>query len=67
MRTIELPEDQMPHDGEDKTVQFLDWKDGPNTVLEAVDELLAAHGLEIVKIETHADDYLFRIEKREAA
>lgn len=41
------------------------WDDSPKTVLEMVDELLAPHGLEIVRFETGADDYLFQIKKRE--
>ncbi len=49
---------------EDETLGFLDWKDGPPTVLEQVDTLLEAFGLEVVVFETGADDYLFRIEKR---
>lgn len=49
---------------DDGTVGYLDWKDGPLIVLNQVDALLAAHGLEVVRFETDADDYLFKIEKR---
>lgn len=47
---------------EDPTVGIADWKDSPQTVLEALD---ARHGLEVVTIETGADDYMFMVEKRQ--
>lgn len=56
--------DVLVESGSDETVRMLDWKDGPGATLEAVDELLAAFGLEIVTFDTGADDYLFKIEKK---
>lgn len=52
---------------EDDGTGYADWKDGPATVLDTVDALLAAHGLEVVMIDTGADDYLFKIEPRVAS
>ena len=49
---------------DDETVQIVDWKESPASVLEAVDFLLKRHGLEVVQLETGDDSYTFRIEKR---
>lgn len=51
---------------EDDGTGYADWKDSPATVLDIIDELLAAHGLEVVMIDTGSDDYLFKIEPRVA-
>jgi len=69
MRTIELSDEQM--EAEDNAVEpefaFADWKESVSTVLETLDEQLAAFGLEIVQVDTGADDYMWKIEKRETA
>jgi len=65
MRNLEWPAVESIKESDSDTVQLLDWKDNPETVLEAVDHLLKAHGLEVVQYETRADDYKFKIEKRQ--
>lgn len=42
----------------------VDWRASVNDTLEAVDQLLKAHGLEIVNYDTGADFYQFSVEKR---
>lgn len=59
MRTIP---DDADKDGEYATsTAFADWKDAPGVVLDAVDDLLEAHGLEIVLLDTGSDTYAFRV------
>jgi hypothetical protein len=49
---------------EDEAVGSVDWKEHANTILEIVDDQLAAFGLEIVQYDTDGDYYMWRIEKR---
>jgi hypothetical protein len=49
---------------EDEAVGSVDWKEHADTILEIVDDQLAAFGLEIVQYETHGDYFMWRIEKR---
>ena len=49
---------------EDEAVGSVDWKEHADTILEIVDDQLAAFGLEIVQYETDGDYYMWRIEKR---
>jgi hypothetical protein len=48
---------------EDEAVGSVDWKEHADTILEIVDDQLAAFGLEIVQYDTHGDYYMWRIEK----
>ena len=48
----------------DEAVGSVDWKEHADTILEIVDDQLAAFGLEIVQYDTHGDYYMWRIEKR---
>lgn len=45
----------------------VDWKAGPQTVLEAIDEQLVEHGLEIVMAPADSDEYEWVIRKRVVA
>lgn len=68
MRTLSFEEYEKldPEDGDRDTprTRFLDWKDSVAVTLEAVDDLLADHGLEIVQYDTGQDAYQFKIERR---
>ena len=69
MRTLPIEDyeklDQEDGDKNTPPTRFLDWKDGVGRTLEAVDDLLAAHGLEVVQYDTGQDAYQFQIEKRQ--
>jgi hypothetical protein len=55
-----------PYDpAQDDMTVGVDWKDPPHEVLEAVDNELAEHGLEVVMLEGGDDQYRFRVERRE--
>jgi hypothetical protein len=45
-------------------VAFFDWKDTIGQSLDALDDLLKPHGLEIVNYDGGSDDYMIRVEKR---
>jgi hypothetical protein len=67
MRIAEMTwnEDKEEYDEhEDEAVGSVDWKEHADTILEIVDDQLAAFGLEIVQYETDGDYYMWRIEKR---
>lgn len=51
-------------DEEDPSAGLADWKASPQAVLEIVNDQLADHGLEVVMIETHSDEYAWKIFKR---
>ncbi|MFD6316939.1 hypothetical protein [Methylorubrum thiocyanatum] len=48
-------------DPDDETFKHADWKDGPDVVLEAIDRLLAPHGLEVVVADSQSGTYHFQI------
>lgn len=52
------------HDPDDETFRHADWKDAADVVLEAVDQLLAPHGLEVVVSDDRSDTYHFKIDQR---
>ena len=60
MRQIPMPENAQP-----EASGFADWRADPAEMLQAVDQQLAAFGLEVVLIDT-GSDYLWRVEKRRA-
>lgn len=62
MRTIPMPESGEP-EADGVKVGYADWKDTAGTVLDAIDGLLEAHGLEIVQYDTQSDEYIFKVEK----
>jgi hypothetical protein len=67
MRIAEMTwnEDKEEYDEhEDEAVGSVDWNEHADTILEIVDDQLAAFGLEIVQYETHGDHFMWRIEKR---
>lgn len=60
MKIVECKEAARPP----RNVMVCDWKDGPDEVLELVDEQLAAHGLEIEVFNMEDDQYYWRIVPR---
>jgi hypothetical protein len=65
MRTITWNQDDEDwFDNLDFPTKGVDWKVGPETTLEEVDEALRSHGLEIVMIDTGGDEISFGIDKR---
>jgi hypothetical protein len=69
MRKLPMPEfetDGAEEDWVNNGRQCTDWKENPESVLDSVDYLLKPFGLEVVMYETHADDYVWEIAKREA-
>lgn len=69
MRTIELSVEQMDANAAADSPEFAsaDWRESVAGALGIIDEQLAAFGLEIVQVDTGADDYMWKIEKREPA
>lgn len=63
MRIIPMPADDDEFNDDDPAVRLLDWKDTPETVIEAIDDLLKPFGLEVVQFDTKADYHLLKIEK----
>lgn len=62
MRTEPAPKNYAESD-DHPGIRIVDWKDNAADVLEAVDDLLKAHGLEIVFLDARDDAYHFRIEE----
>ena len=66
MRTIELTNDEMEAACDGDEYGVVDWKAPAGDVLELIDDQLAAFGLEVVEVDTGADDFMWKIEKRVA-
>lgn len=61
---MRLTVEMAPDDRDDTGIRMVDWKTSPSGVFEIVDDLLEAHGLEIVEHRTDADHHDFHIEPR---
>lgn len=60
-----MKEEEWSNDHEqDGTVRAVDWKAHPGQVLEEIDSQLRIHGLEVVRIETGGDEFMWRIQGR---
>src|SRR5947199_1673332 len=69
MRLVEMTwneDEEKFEEDDDESVGDVDWKAYADTILEIVDEQLAAFNLEVVEYETGGDSFVWRIEKRAA-
>jgi len=64
VRRIATDLDNLMDLADESDVRMVDWKSGPEAVLEQVDAALAEYGLEVVIIDAGSTDGLFSIERR---